>query len=366
MRFLLLAVFLLPFSLPAIDAGKDMPEVDVVKWYFRPPPVQNKLSAVVLFDTADDTSSQLLRMLETIQTEQQLPIVAVAMNGQNPADLFIKGNLPFVIGVAADQELKTRKKLAETESLFPYAVLASEGKVVWSGHPTELDMVVEQFRNGSFSLSTQRKVEALRRELQMAIQSGLPAVVSSTADKILRLSPFDRIAIQAKLMALNSSNRADEVPGFIQKICEQNPKDIKLRLMQLDLLLGRGDAEGFIQAVEKFSKDFPVPEKRLIQPIAFIMENASYGLLKPELQLTLAQRAYNSLGKKDAQENPLLHAIACETLARTRATLGDFKEACRLQETAASIRKGSAEEKAALRRLDYYRALLKLSTVPAK
>ncbi len=366
MRFLLFSALLLPFCLPAIDAGKDMPEVNVAKWYFNPPVIQNKLSAVVLFDSADEASSQLLRMLETIQTEQQLSITAVAMNGPKPTDLFIKDNLPFVIGVAADQELKTRKKLAETESLFPYAVLASDGKVVWSGHPTELDMVVEQVRKGDFSLSTQRKVEALRRELQMAIQSGLPAVVSSTADKILRLSPADRIAIQAKLMALNASSRADDIPAFIQKVCEQNPKDIKLRLMQLDLLLGRGDAEGFIQAVEKFAKDFPVPEKRLIQPIAFIVENASYGLLKPETQLTLAMRSYNSLGKKDAQDNPLLHAIACETLARTRATLGNFKEACRLQETAAALRKGSAEEKAAARRLEYYRDLLKLSSAPVK
>lgn len=348
-----------------------MPEKRCRRWrprsgFFKSPAIQNRLVAVVLFDSAAEDASQLLRMLETIQTEQQLSITAVAMNGEKQTELFIKDNSPFVIGVAADQDLKTRKKLAETESLFPYAVLAKEGKVVWSGHPTELDMVVEQVRGGSFSLSTQRKVEALRRELQMAIQSGLPAVVSSNADKILRLSPVDRIAIQAKLLALNATGRADDIPAFVQKICEQNPKDIKLRLMQLDLLLGRGDAEGFIQAVEKFAKDFPVPEKRLIQPIAFIVENASYGLLRPETQLVLALRSYNSLGKKDAEENPLLHAIACETLARVRATLGNFKEACRLQETAAMLRKGTAQEKAAARRLEYYRALLKLSSMPGK
>ncbi len=366
MKRLLLSVLLLPFCLPAIDAGKEMPEVEVAKWYFKPLPIQNQLTAVVLFDSAAEDASQLLRMLETIQTEQQLSITAIAMNGQKPTDLFIKDNLPFIIGVAADQELKTRRKLAETESLFPYAVLAREGKVVWSGHPTELDMVAEQVRNGSFSLSTQRKVEALRRELQMAIQSGLSAVVSSNADKILRLLPADRIAIQAKLLALNSTGRADETPAFIQKICGQNPKDIKLRLMQLDLLLGRGDADGFILAVEKFSQDFPLPEKKLVQPIAFIVENASYGLLRPEIQLSLALRAYNSLGKKDTEENPMLHAIACETLARVRATLGNFTEACRLQEIAVALRKGTAEEKAATRRLEYYRELLKLSTVPVK
>lgn len=364
MKYLPLFLSLLPFCLPAIDAGKEMPEADVAKWYFKRPPIQDNLTAVVIFDSTAEDAAQLLRMLETIQTEQQLSIAAIAMNGQEQTDRFIKANVSFVIGVAVDKELKTRKKLAETESLFPYAVLAKDGKVIWSGHPTELDMIMEQFRNGDFSLSTQRKVENLRRELQMAIQSGLPAVISSIADKILQLSPADHIAIQAKLLALNSTGRSDEIPSFIQKVCEQNPKDIKLRIMQLDLLLGRGDAEAFIQTVEKFSKDFPVPEKKLVQPIAFIVENAPYGLLNPTILLTLGQRAYDSLGKEPAGQHPLLHAIAYETLARVRATFGDFKEAFRLQELATQLRKGTAQEKAAARRLEYYRNLLELSSPP--
>ena len=95
-----------------------------------------------------------------------------------------------------------------SNNLFPYSILAREGKVLWTGHPTELESVISRVRAGTFSLASQRKVESLRRELQMAIQSGLPRVMEQTAEKILAVSQSDRIAIQAKLMALNASGIA--------------------------------------------------------------------------------------------------------------------------------------------------------------
>lgn len=345
-------------TLSAIDAGKNMPALSASKWYFRPAAVADEpLECTVLFDVNSENSQEMLRMLELLQNELQLPFTAVAVNVRSQTDSFVKANGPYSIGMAADDGLKTRNLLAENESLFPYAVLAQSGKVVWTGYPTELESVIGMIRAGKFSLSDQRRVESLRGELQMAIQSGLPHVVSSSADKILKISPSDRIAIQAKIMALHSTGKNAEATEFVRKVCAGNPQDLQLRIMELDLLLQAGDADRFVRAVEQFSKDFAKPESRLVNPVAYIIENAPFGLLMPQLALSLAQRAYDGAAAAPALRKSVLFAIASETLARVKAQQGDFAEAVRLQQEALTLRKGTRQESAAQLRLKYYQAL---------
>ncbi|MBO4632613.1 MAG: hypothetical protein J5858_11885, partial [Lentisphaeria bacterium] len=233
-------------------------------------------------------------------------------------------------------------------------VLAIDGIAVWRGVQTELVGVIEHVAANRFSLSRQKQVEALRKELQMAIQSGLPHVVSSTADKILKEMPSDRIAIQAKVMALASSGKGNEVSAFIQKIRRENPHDLRLRIMQLELLLREGNHAEFVRAVEELSRDFPRPDVRLVRPVAYIMENAPYGILMPSLAMALARRAYDSV-----KSNPknLAYAIACETLARVHAEQGHFADAVKLQQAALPFREKTPQQAAAKQRLLYYQAL---------
>ena len=357
MKKLLWAVLCGAFVLASgADAGKPQPRLQTAKWYFRTATAAGPLECTVLFDVTGENAREILHMLESLQEEYQIPIQAVAINAITQTDSFAAATGPYRIGLAADDRLKTRNTLAENESLFPYAVLSKDGVVVWSGHPTELDSVIGQVKADKISLSRQKRVESLRKQLQMAIQSGLPHVVASTADKILKESPSDRIAIQAKIMALASGGRNAEIPEFVRKLCADDPQDLQLRLMQMDLLLRDGDNAGFLRAVEQFSRDFTKPEPKLVRPVAFIVENTPYGLLMPELVMGLAQRALEAV-KADPQS--LLHAIACETLARVRAEQGDFAEAVKLQEQALPMRLKTPQEAAAKQRLEYYRALLK-------
>ena len=357
-RFLCLVLGLAALMLTGVEVGKPQGPLRVAKWYFQPQVPAGPLECTVLFDAAAGTARNLLRMLEALQEEFRIPVRAVAVNARRQTDEFCAATGPYTIGVAADDQLKTRNSLAETESLFPYAVLSRDGVVVWSGHPTELESVIELVKADKFSLSKQRRVESLRKELQMAIQSGLPHVVSTTADKILKESPSDRIAIQAKIMALSSSGAVGEVPAFIRRVCQENPQDLRLRVMQLDFLLREGDRDGFLKAVNQFLQDFPKPDARLVRPIAFIIENAPYGSLMPGLSMTLARRAYDSV--KSAPK-ALTFAIACETLARVQAEQGHFAEAVKLQEAALPLRMKTPQEAAAKARLQYYRELLKTS-----
>ena len=212
---LLSTAALCTFSLGAIDAGKPMPAIDAVKWYTKPVtfPAQG-LAAVVLLDITSEDAVNTLRMLEAMNAETpDLAIAAVAINPVKTTDAVVRDNGPFQIPVAADNNLKSRIRFAETESLFPYAVLSQDGKVVWSGHPTELESVIRKVVSGKFSASRQKQIEAVRQELQMAIQAGLPDVISNSADRILKIAPDDRIAIQAKLLRSTARDSSRKPSG---------------------------------------------------------------------------------------------------------------------------------------------------------
>lgn len=354
-KYLWLPLFFAILVLSGAEAGKPQPKVRAAKWYFKSSVPAGNLECTVLFDIAGANSREILRMLETIQEEFRIPIQAVAINAIDQTDAFAAATGPFTIGLAADDKLKTRNTLAEHESLFPYAVLSKDGVVVWSGEPTELDSVIEQVKADRFSLSKQKKVELLRRELQMAIQSGLPHVVIAMADKILKESPSDRIAIQAKIMGLSSSGKQSEIPAFVRKVCEANPQDLRLRVMELDLLRRSKPVE-FLNAVTNFSRDFSKPDARLVRPVAYIVENAPYGLLMPDQVMMLAKRAYDG-AKTDP--NSLTYAIACETMARAYAEQGRFAEAVKMQKKALPLRLKTPQEAAAKARLQYFQALQK-------
>lgn len=354
---------LLSLPLAGIDAGKNMPALRVRSWITQGTRVSNvhALECVTLFDVTTRDSLPMLRMLEELQNRFSLPFSAIALNGGKLLQQFCRVNGPFTIALAQDEGQRNRNILAGKESLFPYSILVKEGRVLWTGHPTELEQVITLVLAGKFSLPAQRKVESLRRELQMAIQSGLPHVIDQTADKILAVSKSDRIAIQAKLMALNSSGRGRAVLPFLRKVCQENPKDIQLRILEMDMMLRQGAVDVFVQSVERFVKEFSVSDDGFITAAAYIIENAPYGVLMPSLMLSLAQKAYtHSLSvNKGTKKKRVSFAVACETLARVRAVLGDFKEAVRLQKEALAVRKGSRQEKAAGARLRYYQALLK-------
>ena len=361
MMLALIAAAAAALPLNGIEADQPMPAIDAAKWYAAPAAIPAKgLAAVVLLDIASDDAVNTLRMLENLNTElPEVTFAAVAINPVKITDAVVRDNGPFQIPLAADNNLKSRNLFAETESLFPYAVLARDGKAAWSGHPTELESVIRKVADGSFSVSRQKQIEAIRQELQMAIQAGLPEVVSSSADKILRIAPDDRIAIQAKLFAFNARGKMTDAVKFIQEICEKNPKDAKLRMMQLDLLLNRGDTSAYRQAVEKAFRDFETsPDNSLVFLCAYALENSPYGVLNPAITLTCAEKAYD---KVKNLKTPLA-AVARETLARIHAETGDPEKAVALQEEALAIRKGTHLEQAAASRLRYYKELIAMKS----
>lgn len=359
--FSFLMVFLQFFPLvSALEPGKTVPGLRAEKWYNKSKEERKNLQVIVLLDITAADSFALMRMLENVclsSLGKSLSVTVFLMNEENTADRMMKEAGKFSFSIALDSRLKMRNALAEHISLFPYAILAENSVVQWQGMPTELELVVEKVLKGTFSLEKQKKVEGLRKELQIAIQSGLPVVVSSTADKILSVLPDDRLAIQSKLFALNAMQQKEEAEKFIEKICIKNPGDVRLQIMQLDFLLREGKLDAFVKNVEKRGNALK-ESKDLLLFVSFVLENAPFGVLLPQKILALAFSAYENIWHGKEQRSPLQKAVAAEVYARTLSQVGRLEEAVEIQKKALEIRKGSEWEKDALRRLLYYQDAL--------
>lgn len=356
-------IFIADFSLFALTPGKGVPRLSAEKWYRKKADNEKRLQAVILLDLTRSDAFALLRMLENMASSalgNDLAITVFAMNEEKTADAILKrlGNYSFSIGL--DSRLKMRNLLAEKISLFPYAILADNGVMQWGGMPTELELVAEKVLNKTFSLEKQQRVEGIRKELQIAIQSGLPVVVSSTADRILKILPDDRLAIQSKLFALNAMQQKKEAEKFIEKVCRDNPKDVRLKVMQLDFLLREGKRKEFVQ---KVSAGYQVlkDSKDLLLFASYALMQAPFGVLDVHIQLLLASRVYKNLSIHKNKASAVQKALAAEIYARALYMAGRLEEAVKLQEEALGIRKGTSREEAAKALLAYYRSALAAS-----
>ncbi|MBR2365047.1 MAG: hypothetical protein IKA79_07585, partial [Lentisphaeria bacterium] len=317
----------------------------------------------VLLDLTSPDAVPLLRMLENMKLSamgKELAITVFAMNEEKTADAIMKELGRFSFDIALDNRLKMRNVLAENISLFPYAVLAKNGVVQWGGIPTELELVTEKVLKGNFSLEKQLKVEGLRKELQIAIQSGLPVVVSSTADKILAVLPDDRLAIQSKLFALNAMRQKEDAEKFMEKVCRENPGDVRLKIMQMDLLLREGKREPFVQKVDQGYNDLKESGDLLLF-VSFVLEQVPFGMIVPEKQILLASAAYKNSRMNGNTPDEAVKALSAEVYAKALSMAGRFREAVRYQQEAVAARKGGKLENAAKALLAYYQAALSAS-----
>lgn len=350
-------LFLFPFY--AVEPGKALPRVTGEKWYSKEKESGKDLQITVLLDLTSSDTFPLLRMLENMKISslgKKFSLTVLAMNEEKIADEIMKNFPGYSFSVGLDSRLKMRNLLAEDISLFPHAILAKNGIVQWRGMPTELELVAEKILKGSFSLEKQKKVEGMRKELQIAIQSGLPVVVSSTADRILAILPDDRLAIQSKLFAFNAMRQNDEAEKFIEKICRNNPEDMRLMVMQLDFLLREGKIASFLKKVGEGCRKLKKNSDMLLF-LSFVLENAPFGTLDVKELLPVAFSVYEKLGKEE-KISSADKALAAEVLARIYSMAGRLADAVRLQNDACKIRKGGNLEKAANDRLKYYRDAL--------
>ena len=251
-------------SLPQRDSlppGSRMPEISA-QWINEPVrktpgEKQKQITVLTLVDILSPNIFQTLRMIESLEKKYALEtrgvvtLETVARNDLSLVKKILKSNdSPFVLAIGVDDKGRTFKRFDTTVGTLPFTIIAQNGAIVWKGHPVEIETVTDAILADEFSLSRQKKITALRQQLQSALKAGLPDVVAQTAEKILAIAPLDTIAMQARLYAFEQKGQTAEEARFLAEHIRRHPANsLQMRMLLLDLLQRLDDGAAWNKTV---------------------------------------------------------------------------------------------------------------------
>jgi hypothetical protein len=341
---------------PARDLGKLSLAAGI------PPKTAAPLQVFLFFDPALPGTKDVLRMVDSIY-EQALenkakPASFYAISRTGKARTAALELSKFRMPVYGDDTGEVYSDFAGTEIVVPFALVVDDGKIVWKGVPQELDTVIRDIQSGKFSFDSQLKLEVLHKDLQNAIQTGLPSVIIATADRILALRPDDQIAIQAKLFVFESTGRIKENYAAVQEIAAKVKDNVDVRLLLLGFYERTNEMEKFSEGLSAAFRDFassPTAQSRLL---AYAFEQAPFGWLPVRDVVSAAA----SVKKAYAGTGGTSEAFSCEFSARAAYVALDIDTAIADQTRAVELFAGTEFLPEAKKTLAFYQDVKAIRT----
>ena len=207
-------------------------------------------------------TGELLSDLKQQYKDKNVEFFALLPVADTKLKSFAGNHSEFDITLASDVDLKFLRKLLgrNQESFFQTNIFNYAGKLLWSGEPVDLDMMLKRITNQQYSEREEVRFSALTNSMQAALRSGNAKLIGEAADEILRLRPEQISAVNAKAYSLELSGNISGLAKFYQERIKRFPEEkgsyftlinAACRLPQLNSLASE-TADGFIS---KFSGD---------------------------------------------------------------------------------------------------------------
>ncbi len=340
-------------SLPQRDSlppGSRMPEISA-QWINEPVrktpgEKQKQITVLTLVDILSPNIFQTLRMIESLEKKYALEtrgvvtLETVARNDLNLVKKILKSNdSPFVLAIGVDDKGRTFKRFDTTVGTLPFTIIAQNGAIVWKGHPVEIETVTDAILADEFSLSRQKKITALRQQLQSALKAGLPDVVAQTAEKILAIAPLDTIAMQARLYAFEQKGQTAEEARFLAEHIRRHPANsLQMRMLLLDLLQRLDDGAAWNKTVAETVAEAAKKPEDALNFAAYLLDRSAMADMPIQAILSLSDSAVRSFQSSPRQD---MYADALEIAARAQYAACRLDPAIDLQKKAVAVREKS-------------------------
>ena len=345
-----------------VTPAKDLGKLQLVTG--TAPKTEAPLQVYLFFDPALPGAKDVLRMVDSIY-EQALenkakPASFCAISRMGKTRTAALELLKFRMPVYGDDKGDVYPEFAGTEVIVPFVLVADGGKIVWKGVPQELENVIRDIQSGKFSFDSQLKIEILHKDLQNAIQTGLPSVILATADKVLALRSDDQIAIQAKLFVFESTGRVRENLAAVQAIAAKVKDNADVCLLLLGYYERTGEMEKFSAGLKDAFKDFSGSPTALSRLLAYAFEQAPFGWLPVQEVVSAAaavKKAYAGTGGSS-------EAFSCEFSARAAYLALDIDAAIADQTRAVELFNGTEFLPEAKQALAFYQSVKAMKANP--
>lgn len=345
-----------------VTPAKDLGKLSLVTGTV--PKTETSLQVFLFFDPALPGAKDVLRMVDSIY-EQALEnkaktasFYAISRMGKTRTAALELSK--FRMPVYGDDKGEVYPEFAGTEVVIPFVLVVDDGKIVWKGVPQELENVIRDVQSGKFGFDSQLKIEILHKDLQNAIQTGLPSVILATADKVLALRPDDQIAIQAKLFVFESTGRVRENLSAVQAIASKVKDNADVRLLLLGYYERTGEMEKFSAELKSAFKDFSASPTALSRLLAYSFEQAPFGWLPVQDVVNAAA----AVKKAYAGTGGTTEAFSCEFSARAAYLALDIDAAIADQTRAVDLFNGTEFLPEAKQALAFYQSVKALKANP--
>lgn len=257
--------------------------------------------------------------------------------------------------VYLDPEKKIWQNYVKGEIIMPFAAVIANGKLQWKGSPTEVPTVIQRLQNGTFSRTSQDRISMANRDLQRAVQAGLPDVIMSAADRILAIQPGELTAVQAKLFVYNNSGKQKEALDFLSKQIVLCTEMTQLKFFALNAAVAADDKEAWQKILWASCNDLNTKYRSAARVFCFAVNNAPFGWLPYPGIMQLTEKI---LQKMPPNLSAAFQASVWEHAARAAYLGADVVQAEKYQKKACELRKNTRYEKSASDLLQYYQSIL--------
>ena len=205
LALLILLTGLLP-ALLALDVGDPAPALKVGKWLngdgVDPAKADGKTTYVVEFWATwcppCKQSIPHLNKLRAKYLERHVVILGISNEDEKTVREFMKTTpMEYLVGVD-DKEGTSVAYMAGIPGIPHAFLVGTDGKVVWHGHPLELDDVLDRVLSGTFN----PEIPKLEAQLQKANEANDAEAFAATVDKLLALAPTTSRYYEMKLGVL--------------------------------------------------------------------------------------------------------------------------------------------------------------------
>ena len=355
----------------SLTPGRKMPNVDA-HWLTpvaKPHRVSGSkvMNIVVFSDINTPGIVRTLRYLESLESKYNrrgsgkwiLKFQVVVPNEKSEVDRFLKlAEPPFSVMIGSDINGRTFRNFAVSK--VSDVVIGVDGAIAWLGPVMDLDSVISEHMDGTFSMEDYRNISRMKMEMQTALRAGLPDVAAKTAEKILEKKPGDITSIQVILYSYEIKQQNEKAVDFIKSSISRSKKNAgALYLLLLDRIVRSGSIPLWQESVPDAIKNTVTVDDKL-NLAAFIAEQSPRFYFPAEQMLQLCDEILKS---PETVKDPEFHANALEIAARVEFAVCRPDNAIELQSKAVELRKkhNSLLIKSSSHALDYYKKIKILS-----
>lgn len=172
-------------------------------------------------------AGEILTDLARQYKEKNVEFFALLPVASERVQVFAKQHPEFDFTLASDVDLSFLRKLLgrKQTSFFQVNIFNQAGKLLWSGEPVDLAMMLKRITTKKYSEQEEVRFSALTSSLQAALRSGNAKLIGEAADEILRLRPEQISAVNAKAYSLELAGDIAGLEKFYRERIKRYPEE---------------------------------------------------------------------------------------------------------------------------------------------